>query len=140
MAPPKWRGRLNTLVQLGTITGIVVANAINIATNNLLWGWRLSLGLAAVPGTVLVMGELPLCAFLCMSPVRACIPCLFLCSSYSPSGMSVHKQTITKHVKTLHHRLQCYGLTEAQSIRYRNAQDLSALDLELSCSPGEQQQ
>lgn len=60
MAPPKWRGRLNTLVQLGTISGIVVANAINIGTNNLLWGWRLSLGLAALPGTVLVMGELPL--------------------------------------------------------------------------------
>ncbi|KAL3154027.1 species-specific tRNA processing, variant 2 [Trebouxia sp. C0010 RCD-2024] len=58
MAPPRWRGRLNTLVQLGTITGIVVANAINIATNNLQWGWRLSLGLAALPGTVLVMGGL----------------------------------------------------------------------------------
>lgn len=57
MAPPKWRGRLNTLVQLGTISGIVVANAINIATNSLLWGWRLSLGLAAVPGLVLVLGK-----------------------------------------------------------------------------------
>ena len=57
MAPPKWRGRLNTLVQLGTISGIVVANAINIATNKLLWGWRLSLGLAAVPGLVLVLGK-----------------------------------------------------------------------------------
>lgn len=57
MAPPKWRGRLNTLVQLGTISGIVVANAINIATDNLLWGWRLSLGLAAVPGLVLVLGK-----------------------------------------------------------------------------------
>ena len=57
MAPPKWRGRLNTLVQLGTIGGIVIANAINIGTNNLLWGWRLSLGLAAVPGTVLVLGN-----------------------------------------------------------------------------------
>ena len=64
MAPPKWRGRLNTLVQLGTISGIVVANAINIATNSLLWGWRLSLGLAAVPGLVLVFGNLFLCAIL----------------------------------------------------------------------------
>ena len=61
MAPPRWRGRLNTLVQLGTIGGIVVANAINIGTNNLLWGWRLSLGLAAVPGLILLMGELSSC-------------------------------------------------------------------------------
>ena len=30
MAPPKWRGRLNTVVQCGTITGIVVGSAINI--------------------------------------------------------------------------------------------------------------
>ena len=60
MAPPKWRGRLNTLVQLGTIGGIVVANAINIGTNNILWGWRLSLALAAVPGLMLLMG-MPLC-------------------------------------------------------------------------------
>lgn len=58
MAPPKWRGRLNTIVQLGTISGIVVANAINIGTNRLLWGWRLSLGLAAVPGSVLLLGGL----------------------------------------------------------------------------------
>ena len=57
MAPPKWRGRLNTLVQLGTIGGIVVANAINIGTNNVIWGWRLSLGLAAVPGIMLLMGQ-----------------------------------------------------------------------------------
>ena len=57
MAPPRWRGRLNTIVQLGTISGIVVANAINIGTNKLIWGWRLSLGLAAVPGAVLLAGR-----------------------------------------------------------------------------------
>lgn len=57
MAPPKWRGRLNTLVQCGTITGIVVASAINIGTSRVLWGWRISLGLAAVPGTILLLGE-----------------------------------------------------------------------------------
>ena len=33
MAPPKWRGRLNTLVQCGTITGIVVGSGINIGAN-----------------------------------------------------------------------------------------------------------
>ncbi|BDA50848.1 Sugar transport protein MST4 [Coccomyxa sp. Obi] len=56
MAPPKWRGRLNTLVQCGTITGIVVASAINIGTSRVLWGWRISLALAAVPGTILLLG------------------------------------------------------------------------------------
>ena len=33
MAPPKWRGRLNTLVQCGTITGIVIGSGINIGAN-----------------------------------------------------------------------------------------------------------
>ena len=37
MAPPRWRGRLNTLVQCGTITGIVIASAINIGTNRIIW-------------------------------------------------------------------------------------------------------
>ncbi len=79
MAPPRWRGRLNTLVQLGTIGGIVVANAINIGTNNLIWGWRLSLGLAAVPGLILLMGELSscnldACQFGCSSCMHAALP------------------------------------------------------------------
>ena len=56
MAPPRWRGPLNALVQCGTITGIVVASAINIGTINLYWGWRISLGLAAIPGTILLLG------------------------------------------------------------------------------------
>ena len=54
----RWRGRLNTIVQLGTISGIVVANAINIGTNKWIAGWRISLGLAAVPGTILLLGEI----------------------------------------------------------------------------------
>ncbi|EIE26164.1 general substrate transporter [Coccomyxa subellipsoidea C-169] len=56
MAPPRWRGRLNTLVQCGTITGIVIASAINIGTSRVVWGWRISLGLAAVPGSILLLG------------------------------------------------------------------------------------
>jgi len=44
-------------VQLGTIGGIVVANAINIGTNKWIAGWRISLGLAAVPGSILLLGE-----------------------------------------------------------------------------------
>eukprot|EP00891_Asterochloris_glomerata_P007570 jgi/Astpho2/7570/Aster-02476 len=58
VAPPRWRGPLNALVQCGTITGIVVASAINIGTINLYWGWRISLGLAAIPGTILLLGGL----------------------------------------------------------------------------------
>lgn len=60
----RWRGRLNTVVQLGTISGIVVANAINIGTNKWIAGWRISLGLAAVPGTVLLLGEPLHCLFM----------------------------------------------------------------------------
>ncbi|CAK0787907.1 hypothetical protein CVIRNUC_011129 [Coccomyxa viridis] len=56
MAPPRLRGRLNTLVQCGTITGIVIASAINIGTNRIIWGWRISLALAAVPGSILLLG------------------------------------------------------------------------------------
>ncbi|CAL5224738.1 g7471 [Coccomyxa viridis] len=56
MAPPQWRGRLNSMVQTGTFLGLVVASAINVGTNYLVWGWRLSLGLAAVPGAILLLG------------------------------------------------------------------------------------
>jgi MFS family permease len=59
MAPPRWRGRLNTLVQCGTITGIVIASAINIGTSRIVWGWRISLALAAVPGSILLLGAVP---------------------------------------------------------------------------------
>lgn len=55
-------------MQLGTVSGIVVANAINVGTNKWVAGWRISLGLAAVPGTVLLLGEQhslhPWCSFL----------------------------------------------------------------------------
>ena len=54
----RWRGRLNTMVQTGTFVGLVVASAINVGTNHLIWGWRLSLGLAAVPGAILLLGML----------------------------------------------------------------------------------
>ena len=62
---PRWRGRLNSMVQTGTFTGLVVASAINVGTNYLVWGWRLSLGLAAVPGAILLLGEH--CRALCVA-------------------------------------------------------------------------
>ncbi len=43
-------------MQCGTITGIVIASAINIGTSRVVWGWRISLGLAAVPGSILLLG------------------------------------------------------------------------------------
>ena len=36
MAPPSWRGTLNTLFQLATISGIVIAGAINLGTGEAL--------------------------------------------------------------------------------------------------------
>ena len=39
------------------LTGIFFAQCINIGTYNIRpWGWRLSLGLAAVPATILLLG------------------------------------------------------------------------------------
>jgi len=41
------------------IAGILIAQGINIGTYNIRpWGWRLSLGLASVPGTILLLGGL----------------------------------------------------------------------------------
>ncbi|DBA85607.1 TPA: hypothetical protein ACH3X1_005187 [Trebouxia sp. C0004] len=54
MAPPQWRGLLHILFQLATVTGILIAQVINIGTYHIRpWGWRLSLGLASLPGTIL---------------------------------------------------------------------------------------
>lgn len=63
MAPPKWRGRLNTTVQLGTISGIVIGTGINVGASFLEWGWRIPLSLAAVPGSILLLGmHAPACS------------------------------------------------------------------------------
>ncbi|GAB2210663.1 hypothetical protein Droror1_Dr00015941 [Drosera rotundifolia] len=59
MAPSKIRGALNILFQLATTLGIFTANMINYGTSKLEpWGWRLSLGLAAVPATLMTVGGL----------------------------------------------------------------------------------
>ncbi|XP_021277609.1 sugar transport protein 14 [Herrania umbratica] len=59
MAPAKIRGAVNQLFQLTTCLGILVANMINYATDMIHpWGWRLSLGLAAVPATLMFVGGL----------------------------------------------------------------------------------
>ncbi|KAH9299758.1 hypothetical protein KI387_031440, partial [Taxus chinensis] len=61
MAPPKLRGALNIGFQLFIAIGVVTANLINYGTAKIdKWGWRLSLGLAAVPAVIMVAGSLTL--------------------------------------------------------------------------------
>ncbi|KAM7268385.1 hypothetical protein ACFE04_010551 [Oxalis oulophora] len=57
MAPTHVRGALNMLFQLATTLGIFTANMINFGTQKLEpWGWRLSLGLAALPAALMTIG------------------------------------------------------------------------------------
>ncbi|CAL9157900.1 sugar transport protein 14-like [Musa acuminata AAA Group] len=57
IAPPKIRGAVNQLFQLTTVSGILVADVVNYFTEKLHpWGWRLSLGLAAVPAILMFIG------------------------------------------------------------------------------------
>ncbi|MBA0577951.1 hypothetical protein Gorai_020257, partial [Gossypium raimondii] len=59
ISPAKHRGAINQLFQLTTCLGILIANAINYATEQLHpWGWRLSLGLATFPATLMFLGGL----------------------------------------------------------------------------------
>ncbi|RAL53686.1 hypothetical protein DM860_015414 [Cuscuta australis] len=57
MAPAHIRGALNMLFQLATTLGIFTANMINYGTSKLRhpWGWRLSLGLAALPALLMTI-------------------------------------------------------------------------------------
>ncbi|XP_021774321.1 sugar transport protein 7-like [Chenopodium quinoa] len=57
MAPTHIRGGVNMMFQLATTLGIFTANMINYGTSKLEpWGWRLSLGLAALPATLMTIG------------------------------------------------------------------------------------
>ncbi|XP_044464212.1 sugar transport protein 7-like [Mangifera indica] len=58
MAPTHLRGALNMMFQLATTLGIFTANMINYGTQELEWGWRLSLGLAALPALLMTVGGL----------------------------------------------------------------------------------
>ncbi|CAL9210191.1 unnamed protein product, partial [Musa hybrid cultivar] len=62
MAPADLRGTLNIGFQLMITVGIFVANLINYGTASIKggWGWRVSLGLAAVPALVITIGSLVL--------------------------------------------------------------------------------
>ncbi|XP_072990569.1 sugar transport protein 14-like isoform X2 [Typha latifolia] len=57
IAPPKIRGAVNQLFQLTTCLGILIADVVNYFTEKIHpWGWRLSLGLAVVPATLIFVG------------------------------------------------------------------------------------
>lgn len=59
IAPVQHRGAVNILFQLFVTIGIFIANLINYGTSMIHpHGWRVSLGLAAVPGSVLLIGSL----------------------------------------------------------------------------------
>ena len=59
MAPAQLRGALNIAFQMCTTLGILAANLINYSTQNIHnWGWRLSLGLAAVPAGIITLGSI----------------------------------------------------------------------------------
>lgn len=55
-APAKWRGAFTSAYNAFVVIGILSATVTNYLTNRIEWGWRLSLGLAAVPGAIIVLG------------------------------------------------------------------------------------
>ncbi|XP_065867739.1 sugar transport protein 10-like [Euphorbia lathyris] len=60
MAPAQLRGALNIGFQMAITIGILAANLINYGTSKIKegYGWRLSLGLAAVPAIMMTVGSL----------------------------------------------------------------------------------
>ncbi|KAG1368207.1 sugar carrier protein C-like [Cocos nucifera] len=60
MAPARMRGMLNIGFQFMITIGILAANLINYGTSKINggWGWRISLGLAAVPASIITLGSL----------------------------------------------------------------------------------
>ncbi|KAF8411237.1 hypothetical protein HHK36_003784 [Tetracentron sinense] len=60
MAPYRYRGALNIVFQLSITIGILAANILNYFTAKIKggWGWRVSLGGAAVPALIITIGSL----------------------------------------------------------------------------------
>ncbi|XVF19917.1 hypothetical protein REPUB_Repub11eG0152500 [Reevesia pubescens] len=58
IAPAKYRGGLNICFQLLITVGILIANLVNYFTSNIeKYGWRFSLGGAAAPAIILLVGS-----------------------------------------------------------------------------------
>lgn len=56
-APARWRGAFTSAYNTFVVIGILSATITNYFTNRIPgWGWRVSLGLAAVPGVIIVVG------------------------------------------------------------------------------------
>ncbi|KAF8409367.1 hypothetical protein HHK36_005442 [Tetracentron sinense] len=60
MAPYRYRGALNIVFQLSITIGILAASILNYFTAKIKggWGWRVSLGGAAVPALIITIGSL----------------------------------------------------------------------------------
>lgn len=59
VAPPHLRGGMNILFQWFVTFGILCAGLINYGCSFINgWGWRLALGLSAVPGLIVFLGGL----------------------------------------------------------------------------------
>ena len=59
VAPPHLRGGMNILFQWFVTFGILCAGLINYGCDFIdTWGWRLALGLAAIPGAIVFLGGL----------------------------------------------------------------------------------
>ncbi|CAL5031707.1 unnamed protein product [Urochloa decumbens] len=58
-SPARWRGAFTTAYHIFLVLGSLTATVTNYFTNRIPgWGWRVSLGLAAVPATIVVLGAL----------------------------------------------------------------------------------
>ncbi|KAL6880112.1 hypothetical protein ACP4OV_011677 [Aristida adscensionis] len=58
-SPARWRGAFTTAYHSFLCFGTVSANVVNYFTNTIPdWGWRVSLGAAAVPAIIIVVGAL----------------------------------------------------------------------------------
>ncbi|KAL6650828.1 hypothetical protein ACP70R_009753 [Stipagrostis hirtigluma subsp. patula] len=58
-APARWRGAFTSSYNAFVVIGMLSATITNYFTNRIpSWGWRVSLGLAAVPGAIIVIGAL----------------------------------------------------------------------------------
>ncbi|CAL5036098.1 unnamed protein product [Urochloa decumbens] len=58
-SPARWRGAFTIAYHIFVCTGSVVASIVNYLTNPIPeWGWRISLGVAAVPASIVTVGAL----------------------------------------------------------------------------------
>ncbi|KAL6650829.1 hypothetical protein ACP70R_009754 [Stipagrostis hirtigluma subsp. patula] len=56
-APAKWRGAFTSSYNAFAVFGMLCATIANYFTNHIPgWGWRISVGLAAIPATIIVLG------------------------------------------------------------------------------------